>query len=242
MSYIKTDSRTNFDRFVGGTVRNIPFLAILVILGNYIIMGWATSALLISLLKDIDTGWYIAWGVGIFASLGRGSLVFLPNFDPDRPDFSIRGEVSAVAFTALFLYECFHLVIENGLSPVISISFSILAVMGAVLEILTVGNIKRKHNSSIASDPAKVKAYINSLATSANMEALEDQARAAMRQKGQFFDLSEFSGHFDTLPQANKEKPAQPREMGNTLNFDGLHLDLENGVSFPFGVNGNGAS
>lgn len=196
MSYIKKNKGTSFERFVASTMHTVPFLAITVIATNYIIMGWATSALLAGLLAGVPTGVYIAWAVGIIASLGRGSLVFLPNFDPDKPDFTRRGEIVAAVFTLAFLYEITHLVATNGIDPVVGVSLGILALMGCVLEILAVGNIKRKHNADIASDPDRLRKYVNTSAAIANMEALEDEVRAAMAEDGQFFDLSKFDVYF----------------------------------------------
>lgn len=232
MSYIQKRKGTSFERFVSGTISNVPFLAIIVIAGNYIMMGWATSALLQHLLSGVITGGAIGIGVGLFASLGRGSLVFLPNFDPDKPDFSSRGERAAIIFTALFLYEITHLVLANGLNEIVAISFGILAIMGCTLEILAVGNIKRKHNADIAGDPERVKNYVQSMASIANMEALEDQVQAAMRQQGQFFDLSLFREHFPsletppspTLPEA--AKPEKPEQANNETPNPAVPLDL----------------
>lgn len=238
MSYIKKESGTTFEKFVGGTIANVPFLAIVVIAGNYVMMGWATAALLTVLLSSVTTGVYIAWGVGLFASLGRGSLVFLPNFDPDKPDFSWRGERAAVAFTALFLYEIVHLVLANNLNVIVAISLGTLAIMGCVLEILTVGNIKRRHNANIASDPERVKRYIETMSAIANMEALEDEVQAAMRQPGQFFDLGKFRGHFDDSFPANPT-PTLPAgdKIGKT---DRSIYREEKDAGFPLDLTPNG--
>jgi len=202
MNYIKRRTGTSFERFVSSAMHTMPFIAITVIIANYGVMGWATAALLTKLLGNIETGYYIAWAVGIVASLGRGSLVFLPNFDPDKPDFSKRGELSAVVFTIAFIYEIIHLTIGNGVSGTVAFSLGILAVMGCVIEILAVGNIKMKHNSDIANDPERVQRYVNSMSGIANMEALEDQVRAAMRQEGQFFDSSDFERYLNLPKQA----------------------------------------
>ena len=138
MNYIKRRTGTSFERFVSSAMHTMPFIAITVIIANYGVMGWATAALLTKLLGNIETGYYIAWAVGIVASLGRGSLVFLPNFDPDKPDFSKRGELSAVVFTIAFIYEIIHLTIGNGVSGTVAFISSFMQNVGAAALFLPV--------------------------------------------------------------------------------------------------------
>lgn len=133
-----------FVALVASVRRVMPTLAAVLLITVYAISAAAAGMFLSgkTLLGGISGGVALAYFVGAAIQATRGLLVFFGQLNPSRPTLSNAGEVLAVVFGALSIFEIYHLSSAAGMGFPVVVSMSILMLAGVGIEIYLLQEVR----------------------------------------------------------------------------------------------------
>lgn len=139
------DSQANksFLRIIKVVRKILPGLAIFLLISVYAVSGIASGMFLSTLMESLGNGGVVlAFSIGGAIQATRGTLVFFPQLNPSRPNFSYAGEVIAIIMGIISIGEILALVSEAHLPSPVGVSLSILMLAGVGVEIFLLREIR----------------------------------------------------------------------------------------------------
>ncbi len=107
---------------------------------NYVVSAIVQGFLLTLLAPSLP--FYISYAIGFCIQLTRGTLVFFPVMDKERPITGFSGEIVAAIMCAVSVYEIIHINGHTDVSTALSLTLSVLMVMGFMIEFYLLKIIK----------------------------------------------------------------------------------------------------
>jgi len=166
----------NFLSTLRGLRRILPTLSWLLLGVVYVVSGWAGGSFLVGLMG----GSVIAYGISFAIQATRATIVFFPQMNPDRPSFGWTGEIAALFFGALSIYEMYSLTSSAGLSMAVFVSVAVLMVAGIVIEVMMLREVKDATEKELIGSPETLdklsKHYVERARLRAMLEAIEEES------------------------------------------------------------------
>lgn len=139
---------SNFIHIIKYIRRIMPGLGVFMVLLVYIVSAFAGGAFLSGLVKSTLLGYAIAVAI----QFTRGVIVFFSQMNPGRPTFGYAGEIAAVVFGLLSVYEMYSL--TTGLYPSsVFVSLALLMIAGIVIEIMLLREVKYATEQEMVNNP-----------------------------------------------------------------------------------------
>lgn len=160
---------------------------------NYIVSAIVQGFLLTLLAPTLP--FYISYAIGFCIQLTRGTLVFFPVMDKERPITGVSGEVVAAVMCIASVYEIIHINGHTSVSTALSLTLSLLMIMGFMIEFYLLKIIKASMINEFFKTPKSAKAIMQSSANKANyrvfMARLREQEQSILDSIGDEEEVSE---------------------------------------------------
>lgn len=133
----------SFIRIIKAVRKALPALSIMLLIGVYTVSAVAAGMFLSRLMASLGHGGTVlAYSIGAAIQATRAILVFFPQLNPSRPNFSYAGEVIAVLMGVASIAEILALVSEASLPAPVGVSLSILMLAGVGVEVFLLREIR----------------------------------------------------------------------------------------------------
>lgn len=161
--------------------KRLPRGAKLLLIGVYAVSGLVIGAFLSQHFYPLF-GWIIGVIAGLLiggaAQAVRGTVVFFPLLNPDRPSLSATTSyITAVAFGGLSIYEVWELVSSVGLHPSVQISVSVLMFSGVLIELFIIREVHQGVILAFFNDKEKVQRMMAARVAQMNYKQLLQQMK-----------------------------------------------------------------
>jgi hypothetical protein len=128
-------------------------------------LGWGMLALVYGVsaiaggafLANLMDNQALAYAIAICIQATRAVIVFFPQMNPSRPAFGWGGELAAILFGGLSIYEMYSLITGNY-NEAVFISVAVLMFAGIIIEVLMLKEVKFATEQELLSDPKQYAA------------------------------------------------------------------------------------
>jgi len=135
----------------------LPTLSFVIITIVYL-----TSAVVeaISINREIDLLW-LSVLIGLSLQAVRAIVVFFGQLNPEKPDFGWSREIIAACLAGFSVYSVWGLASLNGWSAPVTFSLCLLMIVGAIVEIMILREIKSATVQELMNNPEAMKRLQN---------------------------------------------------------------------------------
>ena len=169
-------SNQDFQRMITKVRKWMPYIAVSVLVFVYAVSAGAAGLFLANLMSHLSYGFTLGISIGVAIQITRGTIVFFRQLNPSRPSYSYSGEMVAIAMGVISIFEIYKLSSAMDLPMPVAISLSILMIMGILVEVYLLGEMKFSTGIELMGDKqalnklydyynsnAQMKAYLDSL-------------------------------------------------------------------------------
>lgn len=150
---IQTNQNPELTRIVRMLKRLLPVLAVFFTLGVYAISAIAEGGFLNILIgKKVLFGLMLSYGISFGIQIGRMLLVYLPIMNAVTPRFNVVGEFTGILLGAFAMASIWNLIKETGMSEALAVTLCLLIVVGVVIEIYLLREMKKQIKVSMLTD------------------------------------------------------------------------------------------
>lgn len=196
---LQTNVNPEFVRVQRAIRKSLPMIAVIFTIGIYCISAFAEGGFLNILIgKKVLFGLMISYGISFGIQIGRMILVYLPIMNAVTPRFNLVGEITGILLGAFAMASIWNLVKEVQFSEAVAITICLLIVMGVVIEIYILREMKKQIKLGMLTDDA----YMQDLAAYYTREKEMEQMLHSLDQ-GEIPDTSTL---FRNQPKVDYEK------------------------------------
>jgi len=150
---VQTNQNPELTRIVRMLKRLLPVLAVFFTLGVYGISAIAEGGFLNILIgKKVLFGLMLSYGIAFGIQIGRMLLVYLPIMNAVTPRFNVVGEFTGILLGAFAMASIWNLIKETGMSEALAVTLCLLIVVGVVIEIYLLREMKKQIKVSMLTD------------------------------------------------------------------------------------------
>jgi hypothetical protein len=129
-------------------------------------LGWGMLALVYGVsaiaggafLANLMDNQALAYAIAICIQATRAVIVFFPQMNPSRPAFGWGGELAAILFGGLSIYEMYSLINGSNYDEAVFVSVAVLMFAGIIIEVLMLKEVKFATEQELLSDPKQYAA------------------------------------------------------------------------------------
>lgn len=196
---LSSNANPEFIRVQRAIKKSLPMVAVIFTLGIYCISALAEGGFLNILIgKKVLFGLMLSYGIAFGIQIGRMLLVYLPIMNAVTPRFSLVGEITGVLLGAFAMASIWNLIKEIGFSDAVAITLCLLIVMGVVIEIYLLREMKKQIKITMLTDDQ----YMQDLADYYTREKQMEQMLHTL-DAGEIPDTSTL---FNSQPKVDYEK------------------------------------
>lgn len=168
--------------------RILPLLGWILLVIVYIVSGMTGGLFLAKLMGNA----LLAYCISLAIQATRCVIVFFPQMNPNRPSLGYAGEIAALFFGLLSIYEMYSLTTSSSQNLAVFVSVAVLMFAGIVIEVMMLREVRYATESELLNNPEEVQRIatlqINRARLMAQMEAIADEAASGYEKfKGQVF-------------------------------------------------------
>lgn len=135
-------SNRSFQRTVKQVRKIMPVLAVILLVGVYLISAITEGVFLSTLMSNVVGGAWLSFAIAGAIQATRALLVFFPQLNPNRPTFGYQGETIAIVMGLIAIGSILGLVNAVGLPTPVAVSLSILMLAGIGVEVFFLREIR----------------------------------------------------------------------------------------------------
>lgn len=169
----------NFQNSMRQMRRSLPFLGWGMLVVVYIASAAAGGSFLAKLMQGST---FLAYLISAAIQATRAVIVFFPQMNPMRPTFGHVGELAAISFGCLSIYEMYGLTQGAGLSTAVFVSVAVLMVAGIIIEIMMLKEVKYSTEVELINSPESMEQINKHLQGVARIKAQLEAMREAAAQ------------------------------------------------------------
>lgn len=169
---------------------------------NYVVAAIVQGFFLTLLAPSLP--FYISYAIGFCIQLTRGALVFFPVMDRERPVTGYAGEIVAAVMCAAAVYEIIHINGHTNVSSALSLTLSLLMIMGFMVEFYLLRTVKASLINDFFKNPKNATNIMKASANKANYKVF----MARLREQEQSI--------LDTIgeeAEGNEQAPVKAKEL-----------------------------
>jgi membrane protein YdbS with pleckstrin-like domain len=141
-------SNKSFERATKRLQKIMPLLAWIVLITVYVVSAITEGILLAHHLQPMALAIAIAGSI----QLSRGTVVFFFQCNPNRIDFSRKGEIIAVAMGLISIGSIITLVVQNNMNIGAAVPLAVLMLIGIIVEINLLGQVRYASERELCSN------------------------------------------------------------------------------------------
>lgn len=150
---LQTSQNPEFIRIVRLLKKSLPMLAVFFTMGVYCISALAEGGFLNLLIgKKVLFGVMLSYGIAFGIQIGRMLLVYLPIMNAVTPRFNLVGEFTGILLGAFAMASIWNLIKETGMSEALAVTLCLLIVVGVVIEVYLLREMKKQIKVSMLTD------------------------------------------------------------------------------------------
>jgi hypothetical protein len=172
-AHLQANQNPEFARILRAVKKSLPMIAVIFTLGIYFISALAEGGFLNILIgKKVLFGVMLSYGISFGIQIGRMLLVYLPIMNAVTPRFNLVGEITGILLGAFAMASIWNLIKEIGFSDAVAITLCLLIVLGVVIEIYILREMKKQIKVNMLTDDAYMQDLVHFYTREKQMEQM----------------------------------------------------------------------